>query len=132
MEEDRRWGGGRVGGEVAATVHLTVRTLVQMPHGVLRTAQQGPSVAFFCAHAARCTVHRAPHVHRAAEWGARLWRRAHSAPFTQHHHPSLLGGIGRLGGDGGRDAVVWVEDAVRTLVEMPRVAPRAAQLGPST
>ena len=37
-----------------------------------------------------------------------------------------------MGGDGGRDAVVWVEDAVRTLVEMPRVAPRAAELGPGT
>ena len=37
-----------------------------------------------------------------------------------------------MGGDGRRDAGVRVENAVRTPVEMPRVAPRAAELGPGT
>ena len=87
MEEDRRGGGGRVGGEVAATVHLTVRTLVQMPHVVLRTTQQGPSVAFFLrargtAHGARCTVHRACTAQPSGGQGFGAGRTAHVLPST--------------------------------------------------
>ena len=109
---------------MGATLQLTVRTPVQMPH-VLQAVQQGPSVAFFpcacgTAHGVPCTA-RVP--------GSRVGKKAlaQGAQRTQQRwsgRNSENGGRRRARGAGPR-----VEDTVRTLVKVARVAPRATQLG---
>ena len=83
---------------MGATVHLTVRILAQMPHVVLRTGQQGPSVAFFLR--ARGMAHRAPCTARAprSRVGGKALAQGAQRTFYPTPPPSIVGRNRKIGG----------------------------------
>ena len=106
MEEDRRRRGRGKGckeeGEVGATLQLTVRTPVQMPH-VLQAVQHGPCVAFFpracgTAHTRKRNEEEPPKPPH-AEVGDRLAQAGRRRP--RRGGGSRLVGLGGRGSRGG-------------------------------